>query len=302
MKTFSPRTAFLLPALFVVFAFYARGASAQIRASERSTTTQMIDGTEITVDYARPSRRGRDPIFGGFVHWGEVWSPGADRATRIEFSKDVTLDGNKVPAGSYSLWMKVSEGDWEIALSEKDSLFHLPHLVLDDDQLRFFVTPRKHVEEMETLSFSFPVVYSDGALLRMHWGNTVVEMEITVEPSRRMSVTEEEAAAYVGKYVTKVQPNPEVGRGEVNFELSLFHENDFLSGTFFLEWEGGPVVFAFAYVSDGVFNPVQMMDGSPAGLWEDVFFEFEVDSNGKVVKYEARTILDDLWMSGTRID
>ena len=302
MKIVSNRAVCLI--LFVIFAAFVcvTDSSAQIKASERATTTQLIDGTLVTIDYARPSRRGRDPIFGGFVHWGEVWSPGADRATRIEFSKDVTLDGNEVPAGSYSLWIVVNDGDWEIALSEKDSLFHLPHLVLDDEQIRFFVTPRDHVEEMETLSFSFPSVYSDGALLRMHWGKTFVEMRIRVEPSRRMRVTEEEAAPYVGKYLMTVEADPNVDRGEVVFELNLTYENEYLSGIFYLEWPDGPPEFAFAYVAEAVFNPVQMMDDNPAGLWEDIFFEFEVDNAGNVTKFEARSILDDLWMSGTRID
>ncbi len=43
--------------------------AAQIRASERGSLSQTIDGTVISLDYARPQVRGRSPIFGGFVHW-----------------------------------------------------------------------------------------------------------------------------------------------------------------------------------------------------------------------------------------
>ena len=38
-------------------------AAAQIRASERGTVSQTVDGTVITVDYSRPRIRGRDSVF-----------------------------------------------------------------------------------------------------------------------------------------------------------------------------------------------------------------------------------------------
>ena len=63
-------------------------AQSQIRASERGSITQTIDGTTITVDYARPRTRGRAAVFGGEVHWKEVWTPGANMATTLEVSKN----------------------------------------------------------------------------------------------------------------------------------------------------------------------------------------------------------------------
>ena len=56
-------------------------APAQIRASERALLAQTIDGTTLTLDFARPRVRGRDSIFGGQVYWTEVWTPGANMAT-----------------------------------------------------------------------------------------------------------------------------------------------------------------------------------------------------------------------------
>ena len=44
-------------------------ATAQIRASERALLAQTIDGTTLTLDFARPRVRGRDSIFGGQVYW-----------------------------------------------------------------------------------------------------------------------------------------------------------------------------------------------------------------------------------------
>jgi len=39
-------------------------ASAQLRASERGSVAQNVDGTRVTVDYSRPRARGRSPIYG----------------------------------------------------------------------------------------------------------------------------------------------------------------------------------------------------------------------------------------------
>jgi hypothetical protein len=85
-------------------------AFGQIRASEVGSMSQIIDGTKISMEYSRPRARGRDPLFGGrVVHWNEVWTPGANWATTLEASKDVTLNGQRVPKGKYSVWLVVRQ-------------------------------------------------------------------------------------------------------------------------------------------------------------------------------------------------
>ena len=81
----------------------------QIRASERGWVGQTIDGTKISIDYARPRARGREPIFGKVVHWAEVWTPGANYATTLEVNNPVRLDGHPVAKGKYSVWLVVRE-------------------------------------------------------------------------------------------------------------------------------------------------------------------------------------------------
>src|SRR6202022_1713356 len=89
-------------------------AQAQIRASERGTVSQTVDGTVITVDYSRPQMRGRDSLFGKLVPHDEIWTPGAHQATTLLVSRDVTLAGKPLPAGKYSLWMVTKPGDWKL--------------------------------------------------------------------------------------------------------------------------------------------------------------------------------------------
>ena len=88
--------------VLVASLFLANAGNAQITASEFGTVSQAVDGTVISIEYSRPSRRDRDVLFGGVMAYGQVITPGANMATTIEFSKDVSINGNVVPAGKYS--------------------------------------------------------------------------------------------------------------------------------------------------------------------------------------------------------
>ena len=60
------------------------------RASQHGTVSQTVNETTISVDYDRPVARGRE-LYGGIIDWDVVWTPGANRATWIEFSTPVTV-------------------------------------------------------------------------------------------------------------------------------------------------------------------------------------------------------------------
>src|SRR5688572_16384827 len=74
------------------------------RLSPFAKVTQTVGLTDITVDYSSPGVRGRK-IFGGLVPHGELWRAGANSATKITFSKEVTVGGTAVPPGTYSLFV-----------------------------------------------------------------------------------------------------------------------------------------------------------------------------------------------------
>src|SRR5437764_15280789 len=69
------------------------------RASPKSTLMQTIGTTDMTITYSRPGVKGRK-IWGALVPYGQVWRTGANEATTIAFSDDVTINGQKLPAGT----------------------------------------------------------------------------------------------------------------------------------------------------------------------------------------------------------
>jgi|ERR1051325_726840 len=144
--------------------------------SQHGTISQRVGFTDITIAYNRPVAHGRT-LFGGLVKWGRVWHPGADSATTIGFSKGVTIEGQPLAAGHYTLWTIPDTASWTVIFSNALHVFHLPYPGESHDVLRVTVTPLQG-SYMEVLAYEFPVVGPDSAILQLHWGTTVVPLHI----------------------------------------------------------------------------------------------------------------------------
>ena len=145
--------------------------------SQRGSTTQNVAFTKIVVTYGRPVARGRE-LFGALVPWDSVWHPGADSATRVSFNHDVLVEGQRVNAGEYSLWLVPRQsGPWTLILSRAARVFHKPYPGSARDALRVLVSPER-LSHMETLAIYFPLVLRDKATMRIHWGETGVSVHI----------------------------------------------------------------------------------------------------------------------------
>ena len=179
-------------------------ATAQIRASERGAVSQTIDDTTITVDYARPTARGRE-LFGALVPWGVVWAPGANWATTLETNKPIRINGVDVAAGSYSMWMIPREDRWTLTLNEETEYFHFqkPDSALGAYQIEVEPAVGEHTE---MLTWAFPSVSGDAAMLEMRWGSTRTPMQVLVEPTKAVTLAEEEASVFVGEYDLEIVP------------------------------------------------------------------------------------------------
>lgn len=168
----------LCTAVMLLTCATAAGLHAQApRPSQHGSVTQQIAHTSVTVDYNRPVARGR-ALFGALVPWGRVWCPGADNCTTIELSTPVRVNGEALPAGTYSLWAEPNAERWTIIFSKAHPVFHTRYPA-DQDALRVQATPRQGMA-METLAFYFPVVDGNHAELVLHWGTVVVPLELDV--------------------------------------------------------------------------------------------------------------------------
>lgn len=163
--------------LFLVVVGLVQGPA--IRLSQHGSVTQNVAATTITVEYNRPVARGRE-LFGGIVPYDRVWCPGADDCTTLTVSTPIKIDGQDLPAGTYTVWAKPGTTKWTIIINRAHPVFHTRYnSVRDQDLLNIEITP-KTGSHMETLSFYFPVVDGKHAELVLHWGTVVVPMAIDV--------------------------------------------------------------------------------------------------------------------------
>lgn len=169
----------LAPALVLVLVLVAAGCGrlpdGSDRGSQPAEVAQRMGATEIRVVYNRPSARGRE-LYGSLVPYDSIWNPGADEATRIELSDDVQIEGERLPAGKYSIWAIPRPERWTLVFSRAWDVFHLPYPE-GEDQLRLDIAPRAG-PHVESLSFRFPVAVRDSARLDLHWGDVVVPMTL----------------------------------------------------------------------------------------------------------------------------
>lgn len=141
------------------------------RASPLGKVEQSVGVMNVSVEYSRPGVKERK-IFGELVPFGQVWRTGANEATKIMFSDDVMVEGNPVPAGTYSLYTIPGETEWTIiinkALNWGDQ--HDPK----EDVVQFTVKPMKTGRLIETLTIHIGDVKDDGAMVYLAWENTMV--------------------------------------------------------------------------------------------------------------------------------
>jgi hypothetical protein len=264
---------------------FAPSALAQPRGSERGTMTQIVNGTTITVAFGRPVARGRDNLFGGIVHWGETWTPGANWATTLEVDRPILLDGNRVEPGMYSVWLQPHEqGSWTFMLNREWRLYHDSPFPAEEVVLAFPVAPNQGAH-MEALNWYVHAIDSRTATLRVHWGPTFVELGIETEQYTWDPLAPAERASYVGSYAFDTN-DPTTG-GPMRITIGVLEENGRLVG----RWgQGtiallpvGPAEFMIGFLRNGdLFDAADEMtlcvlveDGVSTGaelLWEDQVF------------------------------
>jgi hypothetical protein len=188
-------------------------AAQKFRISQRAEVSQTLGATKVSLDYSRPLARGRTDLFGGVVHWGELWTPGANEATVLEVSDTITLNGHQVPTGSWSMWIIPSQvGPWELVLDSRDSLFHTQRPELKEDQIRFPIEVTLDAPHEEALAWTFPRIAQDGATMRLKWGALQTDLEVGVKSLEPvLTVAADEAAQYVGKWRVTFKPRGEGG-------------------------------------------------------------------------------------------
>lgn len=146
------------------------------RVSQHASLTQTIGTVDMTVTYSRPGVKGRK-IFGGLVPYGQVWRTGANEATKISFSDDVTIDGKPLPKGTYSLHTIPGPNEWTIIFNKVADQWGSFNYKEAEDALR--VTAKPHAAPLtELFTIDVPSATTDDGTVELRWDTVAVPFTV----------------------------------------------------------------------------------------------------------------------------
>jgi hypothetical protein len=193
----------------VVFVLcFAAALFAQVtlpRPSQKASVMQRIGVTDVTITYSRPGVKGRkiwgDPLPGQaatvkgeatlddqnvrpkdavIVPYGHVWRAGANEATMFVVTDDVLINGQKLPAGSYSLHTIPTKDEWTIVFNGTANQWGSFNYDPAKDTLRVKVKPQSVSENQEWLEYTFDPVTDDSAQVNIRWEKINVPFTVKV--------------------------------------------------------------------------------------------------------------------------
>jgi hypothetical protein len=167
-------------------------------ASPPASFKQRFGITDVEVNYARPSMRGRK-IFGGLEPYGAVWRTGANEATKVTFSTPVKFGGVDVPAGSYALFSIPGEKEWTVILNKVPGQWGAYRYDASNDVAKVTVKPMAVQKPVETFAIGMSDIKQDSAVLYFTWENVRVPVEITTDVKAQLLPKIEAAMAGEGK-------------------------------------------------------------------------------------------------------
>jgi hypothetical protein len=171
-----------LAALLLTAALPLAAQQPQIRTprpSQKQIVTQTVGVTDVTINYSRPGVKGR-AIWGALVPFDKVWRTGANEATSITFSDDVTINGQALPKGTYSLHTIPSKDEWTIIFNKIAEQWGSYSYDEKNDALRVKAKPEKS-EFREWLTFEFPQLSVDQTTVAIRWENVSVPFTVNTD-------------------------------------------------------------------------------------------------------------------------
>lgn len=171
------KTIYLVGIITLLFTINALGQITLPRASQRQAITQMVGDTEISIIYHRPNANERE-VWGKLVPLGEVWRTGANEATVFEVSKDVMINGQKLPKGKYSLYTIPNKDEWTVIFNKTWNQWGTIYKA-EEDALRITVKPLAG-EFRETMAFQIDNVEQTTAEIAIVWEKVRVPFKLDI--------------------------------------------------------------------------------------------------------------------------
>ncbi|RYY98785.1 MAG: DUF2911 domain-containing protein [Chitinophagaceae bacterium] len=163
-------------------------ANAQPLRTPAPSPSQMIRQdfgvSSVELNYSRPVMRGRT-IMGDLVPYGKVWRTGANSATRLKFSDDVTIGGQPLKAGEYAVFTIPGQREWEIIINKGTANWGTDYKQ-EGDVVRFKAPVSATSSPVESFTIQFANVKPTTMDIQMMWDRTLVTIPVAVDIDKKI--------------------------------------------------------------------------------------------------------------------
>jgi len=147
--------------------------------SPHETVEYTVDGATITLTYGRPYLKGRS--VSSLAPNGKVWRTGADEATTLTTTHDLTIGSLSVPKGTYTLYTLPSDSGWKLIVNKQTGQWGTVYQE-GQDLGRVDLMSGKLSKPAEQLNVAV-VTNSGKPTLEIHWGDMRQYVPISVKKS-----------------------------------------------------------------------------------------------------------------------
>lgn len=162
--------------------------------SSKQKIEQQLGTSKVVINYSRPNSKGRK-VFGELVPYGEMWRTGADKLTDITVEKEISVAGNLLAPGKYSIISIPGAKSWTIIFNREADLWGAADHDAAKDVFRFEVKPLKVKDKQETFQISFDDVTAFTMNLQLRWENMLVEFPVSINQDQEVEAAIEAAIA-----------------------------------------------------------------------------------------------------------
>ena len=158
-------------------------------ASQKALVGQTVGTTDMYVSYHRPAAKDRE-IWGNLVPYGQVWRAGANENTVIKFTKEVTINGEKLAAGKYGFHiLPKSETEAILIFSKNHTSWGSYSYSEKEDALRVAIQPQKAAQFAEFLTYSFDNPKPEEVTCTLTWGNQQFAFQVGTDVHKEVLAT-----------------------------------------------------------------------------------------------------------------
>jgi hypothetical protein len=175
------------------FTVFSQLITAPSGGNKKASVSERIGLTDVTIHYDRPAVKGREgKIWGQLVHVGFTdlgfgstkaapWRAGANENTTIEFSTDVKVEGQSLPAGKYGFFVAYDPAESILIFSKNSDSWGSYFYNDAEDGLRVKVKAQALDKSVERLKYEFSDQTENTATVNLQWEKLSIPFKVEVD-------------------------------------------------------------------------------------------------------------------------